>query len=55
MSDLTELAHLPATEALRRFRDRSLSPVGLMTAVLARPKPFETIETARPGNSVPAL
>ncbi|MFE9310157.1 amidase [Streptomyces sp. NPDC006706] len=41
MTDLTELAHLPATEALRRFRDRSLSPVELMTAVIARAEAVE--------------
>jgi len=41
MSDSTELAHLPATEALRRFRDRSLSPVELMTAVIERAEAVE--------------
>ena len=35
MTDL-DLCYMPATEALRRFRDRSLSPVELMTAVIAR-------------------
>ncbi|MFF3756509.1 amidase [Streptomyces sp. NPDC002185] len=40
-SDL-ELAYLPATEALRRFRDRSLSPVELMTAVIARAEAVES-------------
>ncbi|MFG2821420.1 amidase [Kitasatospora sp. NPDC048365] len=38
---MTELAHLPATEALRRFRDRSLSPVELMTAVIERAEAVE--------------
>ncbi|MFE7388651.1 amidase [Streptomyces sp. NPDC057582] len=41
MTDLTDLAYLPATEALRRFRDRSLSPVELMTAVIARAEAVE--------------
>ncbi|MGV9264071.1 amidase [Kitasatospora sp. NPDC003701] len=41
MTDSTELAHLPATEALRRFRDRSLSPVELMTAVIERAEAVE--------------
>ncbi|MER7949638.1 amidase [Streptomyces sp. NPDC096079] len=41
MSDLTDLAYLPATEALHRFRDRSLSPVELMTAVIARAEAVE--------------
>ena len=31
-----ELCYMPATEALRRFRDKSLSPVELMAAVIAR-------------------
>lgn len=31
-----DLCYMPATEALRRFRDRSLSPVDLMQAVIAR-------------------
>lgn len=33
---MTELFHLPATEALRLFRTRELSPVELVTAVLER-------------------
>ncbi|WLQ44422.1 amidase [Streptomyces laculatispora] len=41
MTDLTDIAYLPATEALRRFRDRSLSPVELMTAVIARAEAVE--------------
>lgn len=41
MTDLTDLAYLPATEALHRFRDRSLSPVELMTAVIARAEAVE--------------
>jgi aspartyl-tRNA(Asn)/glutamyl-tRNA(Gln) amidotransferase subunit A len=36
MSADLELCYLPATEALRRFRARTLSPVELMTAVIAR-------------------
>ncbi len=31
-----DLCYMPATEALRRFRDRSLSPVEVMAAVIAR-------------------
>ncbi|MEU6929624.1 amidase [Streptomyces sp. NPDC046374] len=41
MTDTTELAYLPATEALRRFRDRTLSPVELMGAVIARAEATE--------------
>ncbi|MEU1229582.1 amidase [Streptomyces sp. NPDC005828] len=41
MTDTTELAYLPATEALRRFRDRTLSPVDLMAAVIARAEAAE--------------
>ncbi|MER8046631.1 amidase [Streptomyces sp. NPDC094032] len=41
MTDTTELAYLPATEALRRFRDRTLSPVELMGAVIARAEAAE--------------
>ncbi|GCD95182.1 amidase [Embleya hyalina] len=45
MSDhaLDELAYLPATEALRRFRDRSLSPVELMNAVITRAEAVEPV------------
>jgi Asp-tRNA(Asn)/Glu-tRNA(Gln) amidotransferase A subunit family amidase len=35
MSDL-ELCYLPATEAIRRFKARKLSPVEVMRAVIAR-------------------
>lgn len=35
MADL-DLCYMPATEAARRFRDRTLSPVELMEAVIAR-------------------
>ncbi len=35
MADL-ELCYMPAVEALRRFRDRSLSPVELLEALMAR-------------------
>ncbi|MEV0972996.1 amidase [Microtetraspora glauca] len=38
---MTDLAYLPATEALRLFRSRELSPVELMTAVIER---AETVE-----------
>ena len=37
MTDL-ELCYLPASEALRLFRARKLSPVELMKAVVARPE-----------------
>lgn len=46
MTDTTELAYLPATEALRRFRDRTLSPVELMGAVIARAEAAEPIVNA---------
>jgi amidase len=36
-----ELCYLPATEALRRFRNRELSPVELMEAVIARAEEVE--------------
>ncbi|MDV5143104.1 amidase [Streptomyces sp. SBC-4] len=42
MSDRTDLAYMSATEALSRFRDRSLSPVELMTAVIARAEAVES-------------
>ncbi|MFF5209295.1 amidase [Streptosporangium sp. NPDC000396] len=38
---MTDLAYLPATEALRRFRDRTLSPVELMTEVIKRTEAVE--------------
>ncbi len=40
MSDL-DLCYMPAQEALRRFRERSLSPVELMGAVIARAEAVE--------------
>jgi len=40
MSDI-DLCYMPATEALRRFRDRSLSPVELMQATIARAEKVE--------------
>ena len=36
MSDTSELCYLPASEALRLFRSRELSPVELMESVIAR-------------------
>ena len=36
-----ELCYLPAHEAIRRFKDRSLSPVELMTAVITRTEQVE--------------
>jgi len=41
MSDPTELCYLPATEALRLFRARELSPVELLDAVIARAEDVE--------------
>ncbi|MEE4276535.1 MAG: amidase [Thermoleophilia bacterium] len=38
---MSDLWYLPATEALRRFRERSLSPVELMEAVIARAEEVE--------------
>jgi Asp-tRNA(Asn)/Glu-tRNA(Gln) amidotransferase A subunit family amidase len=38
---MTELCYMPATEALARFRARSLSPVELMEAVIARAESVE--------------
>ncbi|MFO1089229.1 MAG: amidase [Hyphomicrobiales bacterium] len=40
MSDI-DLYYMPATEAIRRFKDRSLSPVDLMKAVIARAEKVE--------------
>ncbi len=38
---MTDLCYLPATEALRLFREKSLSPVDLMEAVIARAEEVE--------------
>nr|WP_055502005.1 amidase family protein [Nonomuraea pusilla] len=38
---MTDLPYLPATEALRMFRSRELSPVELMTAVIERAEAVE--------------
>jgi aspartyl-tRNA(Asn)/glutamyl-tRNA(Gln) amidotransferase subunit A len=38
---MTDLCYLPATEALRLFRERGLSPVELMEAVIARAEAVE--------------
>lgn len=38
---MTELCYLSATEALRRFRDKTLSPVELMAAVIERAEAVE--------------
>ncbi|WP_066950938.1 amidase [Microtetraspora fusca] len=38
---MTDLAYLPATEALRLFRSRELSPVELVTAVIERAEAVE--------------
>ena len=42
----TELCYLPATEALRRFRARELSPVELTEAVIARAEAVEPVVNA---------
>ncbi|MEZ5913160.1 MAG: amidase [Paracoccaceae bacterium] len=42
----TELVYLSATEALKRFRDRSLSPVELMEAVIHRAEAQEPVLNA---------
>ncbi|MEU5218716.1 amidase [Streptomyces sp. NPDC020807] len=42
MTDPGDLAYMPASEALARFRDRSLSPVELMTAVIERAEAVES-------------
>ncbi|MGF1608771.1 MAG: amidase [Kiloniellales bacterium] len=47
MSD-SELCYMTAAEALRRFRDRSLSPVELMRAVIARAEAVEPTINAFP-------
>ncbi|MFB7513593.1 amidase [Streptomyces sp. NPDC056144] len=41
MTDPGDLAYIPASEALARFRDRSHSPVELMTAVIERAEAVE--------------
>jgi aspartyl-tRNA(Asn)/glutamyl-tRNA(Gln) amidotransferase subunit A len=38
---MTDLHYLPATEALRLFRARELSPVELVTAVIDRAEAVE--------------
>jgi amidase len=43
---MTELAYLSASEALRRFRERELSPVELMEAVIARAEAVEPVINA---------
>ena len=43
---MSDLAYLPATEALRRFRARELSPVELMTAVIERAEAAEPVINA---------
>ena len=45
---MSELAYLSATEALRRFRDRSLSPVELLDALRARIDEVEETVNALP-------
>lgn len=42
MTDL-ELCYMSATEAIRRFKDRSLSPVELMAAIIARAEAVEPV------------
>jgi Asp-tRNA(Asn)/Glu-tRNA(Gln) amidotransferase A subunit family amidase len=43
---MTDLAYLPATEAIRLFRSRDLSPVELMEAVIARAEEVESTVNA---------
>lgn len=43
-----DLAYLPATEAIRRFKARTLSPVDLMEAVIARAEAVEPTVNALP-------
>jgi aspartyl-tRNA(Asn)/glutamyl-tRNA(Gln) amidotransferase subunit A len=43
---MTDLHYLPATEALRLFRDRELSPVELVTAVIDRAQTVEPVINA---------
>ena len=38
---MTDLAYMPATEAVARFKARTLSPVELMEAVIARAEAVE--------------
>jgi Asp-tRNA(Asn)/Glu-tRNA(Gln) amidotransferase A subunit family amidase len=40
---MTDLHYLPATEALRAFRARELSPVELATAVIERAEAVEPV------------
>ncbi|HEY4097565.1 MAG TPA: amidase [Baekduia sp.] len=42
----TDLHYLPATEALARFRDRSLSPVELLDVVIARAEAVDPVVNA---------
>jgi hypothetical protein len=44
VEDRGDLCYLPATEALRLFRERRLSPVELMAAVIARAEVVEPYE-----------
>ena len=43
---MTDLHYLPATQALRQFRARELSPVELVTAVIARAETVEPVINA---------
>ena len=38
---MTDLAYMPATEAIAQFKARTLSPVELMEAVIARAEAVE--------------
>ena len=40
---MTDLHYLPATQALRQFRARELSPVELVTAVIKRAETVEPV------------
>ena len=43
---MTDLHYLPATQALQAFRDRELSPVELVTAVIDRAEAVEPVINA---------
>ena len=43
---MSQLSYISATEALRRFADRSLSPVELMNATIARAEAVEPVVNA---------
>jgi Asp-tRNA(Asn)/Glu-tRNA(Gln) amidotransferase A subunit family amidase len=50
---MTDLHYLPATEALREFRARELSPVELVTAVIERAEAVEPVPSGLSRDGVP--